>query len=128
MIKNIDVEAIIETQEFLVSKSSNPFRRYLGYYLNDVLVGYLIYDVLYEKMDVVDVFVKSEYRNKKIATNMLKELINIGNLECCENITLEVRVSNIYAIKLYEKMGFKKGGIRKGYYNGEDGILMELVL
>ena len=128
MIKDIDIDTIIETDNFSVSKSENPFRRYLGYYFNDLLVGYLIYDVLYEKMDIVDVFVKEEYRNKKIATKMMEKLIEIANLECCENITLEVRKTNTHAIKLYEKMGFKSRAIRKGYYNGEDGILMELIL
>ena len=40
-------------------------------------------------------------------------------------ITLEVNKENIPAIKLYRKLGFKDVAIRKGYYNGVDGILME---
>ncbi len=44
----------------------------------------------------------------------------------CEAITLEVRVSNVKAIKLYESYGFKKEAIRKDYYldNHEDAYLM----
>ena len=42
-----------------------------------------------------------------------------------KNITLEVKQTNASAIHLYEKNGFKKVAIRKGYYNGIDGILME---
>ena len=42
-----------------------------------------------------------------------------------KSITLEVREDNLYAIKLYEKFGFIKKAIRKGYYQGIDGILME---
>ena len=52
-------------------------------------------------------------------------------LEDCYNnyikyITLEVRASNVPAIKLYEKYGFKSLGVRKGYYqdNGEDALIM----
>jgi ribosomal-protein-alanine N-acetyltransferase len=43
-----------------------------------------------------------------------------------ERATLEVRVSNVAAISLYEKYGFKKAGCRKGYYqdNGEDGLIL----
>ena len=41
-------------------------------------------------------------------------------------MTLEVRVSNIRARKLYERLGFKSAGLRKGYYvdNHEDAIIM----
>ena len=44
----------------------------------------------------------------------------------CEDITLEVRASNIPAQNLYKKFNFKEEGIRKGYYsdNGEDAIIM----
>ncbi len=44
-------------------------------------------------------------------------------------LTLEVRVSNNYAIKIYEQIGFKVGTIRKKYYeNNEDALLMVLDL
>ena len=42
--------------------------------------------------------------------------------------TLEVRVDNLIAISLYEKFGFEKVSIRKGYYDGVDGLLMKLEL
>ena len=42
-----------------------------------------------------------------------------------KNITLEVKIDNYPAIKVYEDNGFKMVAIRKGYYNGIDGILME---
>ena len=44
-----------------------------------------------------------------------------------KNITLEVKKDNIVALKLYKKMGFEEKAIRKNYYNGIDGILMERV-
>ena len=42
-----------------------------------------------------------------------------------KDITLEVKMDNFPAISLYEKNGFERKAIRKGYYNGIDGILME---
>ena len=43
----------------------------------------------------------------------------------CENITLEVRVSNVVAINLYKSVGFNIVATRKKYYeNGEDAYLM----
>lgn len=58
-----------------------------------------------------------------------KELFN-ALFECAEELdinffTLEVRVSNTPAISLYEKLGFKRDGVRKKYYDGiEDAVLM----
>jgi len=61
----------------------------------------------------------------------LGELLMIGSIESAISrnsrvITLEVRVSNSIAISLYQKYGFKKVGIRKGYYNDnrEDAVIM----
>ena len=42
-----------------------------------------------------------------------------------KNITLEVKIDNTPAIKLYKKFDFEEVALRKGYYNGVDGILME---
>ena len=41
------------------------------------------------------------------------------------SITLEVKETNVAAIKLYKKYGFEEVAVRHGYYNGVDGILME---
>ena len=42
-----------------------------------------------------------------------------------KNITLEVKKDNLPAIHLYKSAGFEEKAIRKGYYQGIDGILME---
>ena len=42
-----------------------------------------------------------------------------------KNITLEVKKDNYSAIKVYESKDFKHIAVRKGYYNGIDGLLME---
>ena len=58
---------------------------------------------------------------KTTTTTLINEILKAFNIE---NVTLEVKMDNINAINLYEKLGFKKASIRKGYYNGVDGILM----
>ena len=42
-----------------------------------------------------------------------------------KDITLEVRIDNYPAIKVYKDNGFEQTAIRKGYYKGIDGLLME---
>lgn len=109
-------------------KGDSPFRKYLGYYEKDKILGYLIYDIIYDRAELVNIYVLENYRNNKIGTQLLQQLINIAKENNCKNITLEVRKSNKYAILLYKKYNFKEVAIRKGYYSGEDGILMELIL
>ena len=106
----------------------SPFRKYLGYFIEDNIVGYLIYDVIYDRCEIVNIYVMDEFRNRKIGTNMLKYLIDFGKRDNLYNITLEVRKDNLCALKLYENMGFLSTAIRSGYYDGVDGILMELIL
>ena len=67
----------------------------------------------------------------KFLRNYVGESLIVKLLEDCYNnfikyVTLEVRVSNIPAIKLYEKYGFRSLGTRKGYYqdNNEDALIM----
>ena len=48
----------------------------------------------------------------------------VENSENIQNITLEVRKSNINAINFYKKHGFEEVATRENYYGSEDGILM----
>ena len=99
---------------------TNPFAHYLVYKINNEIVGFLYYSEIYERIEINQIEVEEKYRRKKIASKLLQ---NICNKE--KNITLEVKIDNIPAINLYQKYHFKKVAIRKGYYQGIDGILME---
>ena len=56
-------------------------------------------------------------------------VIEICNEQNIEQLTLEVRRSNEYAMKLYNQLRFKEVAIRKKYYeDGEDAVLMALEL
>ena len=104
---------------------NNPFSKYLEYEMDGKVVGYLKYALIYDRMEIENLFVEEEYRNKKIASKLMSYLVSIA-IECCVvNITLEVRVSNEIARNLYKKFGFREVALRKFYYGDEDGILME---
>lgn len=125
MIKEIDKEKLVNI--FDIDEIDSPFRKYFCYEEENIL-GYFCIDIIYEKIELVNIFVKNEYRNRKIGSFMLKYLIDFAKNSNIYNITLEVDEKNIYAIKLYEKYGFIKKAIRKNYYNNSDGILMELII
>ena len=93
---------------------------------NGEILGYAGTWHIVDEAHITTIAVKPEERRKHIA-----ECLIVKSLEDCYNefikyITLEVRVSNIPAIKLYEKYGFKSLGKRKGYYqdNNEDALIM----
>ena len=67
-----------------------------------------------------------EYRNQGIATALLTKLNDLAALENLSFISLEVRTSNIKAISLYEKFGYKTEGVRKNFYDDpkEDAFIM----
>ena len=127
MIKELDNIDLINNllKNFNTSiKEIGPFSHYVGYYLDDKIVGFLNYDLMYEKAEIDYIFVDNDYRRKHIASSLVDYLVNKCKDNDVENISLEVRKSNINATSLYEKHGFTEVATRKGYYKGEDGILM----
>ena len=76
--------------------------------------------------------VRRDLQRRGIATRFLRRILDAAAVDGVRVVHLEVRKSNEPAIGLYEKLGFKTVGLRKGYYlvNGvrEDAILMRLEL
>jgi [ribosomal protein S18]-alanine N-acetyltransferase len=92
----------------------------------DALVAYLIISRYADAWHVMNVAVHEDYRGQGIATKLLNRLFELTAGDDRRGYTLEVRVSNNGAIKLYEKLGFVPRGIRRGYYtdNREDALIM----
>jgi len=90
------------------------------------LTGYLIISRYVDAWHVMNLAVSPPLRRRGIATALLERLFSQTAGESRRGYTLEVRVSNDAAIKLYERMGFKARGIRRGYYtdNREDALIM----
>jgi ribosomal-protein-alanine N-acetyltransferase len=90
------------------------------------LLGYLIISRYVDAWHVMNVAVAPDHRRRKIATMLLDHLFELTAGEGRRGYTLEVRVSNDVAIRLYERAGFKPRGIRRGYYtdNREDALIM----
>ena len=75
--------------------------------------------------NITNVVIAPEARNQGIGTAMLRHLMAEGDREGLTAYTLEVRVSNVAAIHVYEKLGFESAGIRPGFYEKplEDAII-----
>lgn len=109
----------------VVKEDSSPFAKYIEYVENDIVVGTLKYSLIYDRMEIDNIFVEEAYRGKKIGDKLMSYLISVAINERVVNITLEVRISNTIARNLYKKYGFREVALRKFYYGDEDGILME---
>ena len=74
----------------------------------------------------MNVAVAPEHRRQGIATALLERLFEVTPSDQRRGYTLEVRVSNADAIRLYERLGFESRGVRRGYYtdNREDALIM----
>jgi ribosomal-protein-alanine N-acetyltransferase len=90
------------------------------------LVGYLVLSRYVDAWHVMNVAVAPERRRQGIASALLKRLLEQTRNDAQRGYTLEVRVSNVGAITLYERFGFKPKGVRRGYYtdNREDALIM----
>ena len=76
--------------------------------------------------DIHNVMVASAYRGRGIAAMMLETLLSEGQKQGINAFTLEVRVSNETAIRVYEKLGFVSEGVRPKFYEKpvEDALIM----
>ena len=92
----------------------------------DHLVGYLIISRYVDAWHVMNLAVAHSHRRRGIATRLMERLFELTASDGRRGYTLEVRVSNDAAIKLYETLGFRARGIRRGYYtdNREDALIM----
>ena len=92
----------------------------------EALLGYLIISRYVDAWHVMNLAVAPKFRRRQIASSLLERLFEMTSSEGRRGYTLEVRVSNDVAIKLYEQAGFKARGIRRGYYtdNREDALIM----
>ena len=90
------------------------------------LCGYLIVSRYVDAWHVMNIAVAPEQRGRGIATMLLERLFELTADDEHRGYTLEVRVSNDTAIRLYERLGFEARGIRRGYYtdNREDALIM----
>lgn len=102
---------------------NNIFTNYYIYKENEEVVAYINYQVMYERSELININVLDNYQNIGIASKLMEFMLNDLKSKNVESITLEVKETNLKAIHLYEKYGFKKISIRKGYYQGIDGIL-----
>ena len=116
------------SRSMFAGELAKPSSICLGAYDADTeeLVGYLIISRYVDAWHVMNVAVDPDHRGRGVGTMLLERLFELTADDARRGYTLEVRVSNATAIRLYERLGFRARGVRRGYYtdNREDALIM----
>jgi ribosomal-protein-alanine N-acetyltransferase len=134
-LDDIPVVQAIEREVFLTPWPRNAYRRelsqnrlatYIVIREGDDVVGYAGLWRMREEAHVTTVGVKRDHQGKGYGMALMLALVDRAYEAGSRWMTLEVRASNYGAMALYEKLGFKVIGRRRGYYtdDGEDAIVM----
>ena len=114
------------SRSMFAGELSKPSGICLGAFQGEDMLGYLIVSRYVDAWHVMNVAVASDYRRRGVASELLGALFAQTQADDRRGYTLEVRVSNAGAISLYERLGFERRGVRRGYYtdNREDALIM----
>jgi len=114
------------SRSMFAGELAKPSSICLGAFDGERLIGYLIVSRYVDAWHVMNVAVADDQRRRGIASELLGALFERTREDGRRGYTLEVRVSNAGAITLYERLGFERRGVRRGYYtdNREDALIM----
>ncbi len=102
------------SRSMFASELAKPTSICLGAFEGEQLVGYVINSRYVDAWHVMNVAVDPDYQRRGIATPLLERVFEVTAGDDRRGYTLEVRVSNADAIRLYEKLGFERRGTRRG--------------
>ena len=134
-LKHLDEVFAVECESFTIPWTKNAFRKeivenQLGLYVVAIEDGHVLgYGGMWHVITeghITNVAVRESARRRGIGDRIIKELIRIAKEKEMIGITLEVRMHNAAAQRLYTRNGFVPEGIRRNYYQDtkEDAIIM----
>ena len=114
------------TYAFRQELESNRLARYVVARDGALVVGYAGLWLMVDEAHITTFAVSPECRRQGIGEALLQAMLRIAESVGAGVATLEVRVSNLPARRLYEKYGFVPVGVRPRYYtdNNEDALIM----
>jgi ribosomal-protein-alanine N-acetyltransferase len=127
--------AAIEQKSYAFPWSENIFRDCLrvGYTcraldLAGQVIGYGVMSLGAGEAHILNVCVREEFRSVGFGRRLLEHMLERAAASGVAEAFLEVRPSNLSAIRLYQRLGFEQIGIRRGYYQAPDGREDAIVL
>lgn len=101
-------------------------RRYVVAVADEAIVGYAGLCAYDDASYIQTIGVTSDHQGRGVGTALLEALLSEADARGAKHVDLEVRADNESAIRLYEKHGFARLGVRRGYYqpSGADALVM----
>ena len=105
---------------------TNRLAQYLVAHAGDEIAAYAGMWLMVDEAHIITFAVHPAWRGQRIGQRLLLALLDVAQDAGAHEATLEVRLSNLPARRLYEKFGFRPVGLRPRYYsdNGEDALIM----
>lgn len=132
-----DIDAVLEIERasfttpwsraaFAAEVADNDLAYYLVGEADGAVVGYAGVWIILDEAHVTNIAVLPAYRGQGLGEQLLTALMAYAKKRGALSMTLEVRVSNEGAQRLYRRLGFMPRGIRKQYYSDtkEDALIM----
>ncbi len=114
------------SEKSICSELENPLSYWLVCVIDNTVAGYVGSQTVLGQTDMMNLAVHPDYRRRGIAQKLIHALIAELKARGSHCLTLEVRPSNLPAIRLYEGLGFAEAGRRPNYYSHprEDGLIL----
>ena len=114
------------SQNSVASELDNPLALWLVAEEDGAVLAYVGSQTVIDETDMMNIAVHPDHRRRGLAVQLITELISQLKSKNSRMLTLEVRVSNLPAISLYEQLGFTQIGLRRNYYRNprEDALIL----
>lgn len=133
----VDIDQVIEIEQHSFAMpwtneiyqkeiTDNNFAYYYVLEKDQTIIGFCGTWIVLDEAQVTNIAICPEFRNKGYGESLFQYVLNQVIALGASQLSLEVRVSNEVAKKLYQKFNLQPGGIRKKYYtdNNEDALVM----
>ncbi|MDR0751690.1 MAG: ribosomal protein S18-alanine N-acetyltransferase [Christensenellaceae bacterium] len=110
--------------ELFVSELSDPIKHYLVLKEDNIIIAYGGFAQILNEGHIMNIAVEHNHRKQGIGHKLVMALLNEMDELCIDCATLEVSENNLAAIRMYEKIGFLKAGMRPNYYGNGDHALI----
>ena len=99
---------------------------------NGVIIGYAMLMLVLDEAHLLNISIAKSHQGQGLGAALLEYMMQVARGHGAANMFLEVRPSNLAAIRLYERTGFNEMAVRRGYYPAADGredaLLMGMAL
>ena len=129
---DVDDIALIEAKSFktpwsremILSEMREPISRFYLAISDGKTIGYYGFLHILDELHILNVAVDPDFRRQGVGRELMAHLKTVAGELSARAVTLEVRESNLSAIRLYERAGFSLAGVRPRYYTDKENALI----